>query len=130
MVCLPAPAQRDVKLLAGLSTGQDGVGGVDGDALGAMDRDGVAEFHVVGHIPGRQGDVLAAGLVGGLDCAGGVDAGDGPAVSVLDPVGGAGSQAAVVEARDDQVPDGGLVPVRQQHSLLVGRGECQGVVED
>ncbi len=43
------------------------------------------------------------------------DVGDGPAVAVLDPVGGGEPESAVVAAGDDHVSDTGLVPVGQAH---------------
>ena len=43
------------------------------------------------------------------------DAGDGPTVAVLDPVGGGESESAVVAAGDDHVSDAGPVPVGQGH---------------
>ena len=41
------------------------------------------------------------------------DAGDGPAVAVLDPVGGGEAESAVVAAGDDHISDAGLIPVGQ-----------------
>ncbi len=43
------------------------------------------------------------------------DAGDGPPVAVLHPVGGGEAEAAVVAAGDDHISDTGLVPVGQTH---------------
>ena len=51
------------------------------------------------------------------------DLGDGPAVAVLDPVGGGEAQSAVVGAGDDHVSDAGLVSVGQAH-LAMPAGEC------
>ena len=47
--------------------------------------------------------------------------GDGPAVAVLDPVGGGEAESAVVAAGDDHISDTGPVPVGQTH-LRSGRG--------
>ena len=44
------------------------------------------------------------------------DVQDGPAVAVLDPVGGAEAQPAVVGAGDDQVPDLGVFPSARRTS--------------
>jgi hypothetical protein len=41
--------------------------------------------------------------------------GDGPAVTVLDPVVGREAEAAIVGAGDDHISDTGVVPVRQRH---------------
>ena len=43
------------------------------------------------------------------------DAGDGPPVAVLNPVGGGESESPVVAAGDDHIPDTGLVAVSQPH---------------
>ena len=43
------------------------------------------------------------------------DVGDGPAVAVLDPVGGGGSESPVVGPGDDHISDTGLVPIRPAH---------------
>jgi hypothetical protein len=45
------------------------------------------------------------------DVAPRADLGDGPAVAVLDPVGGGEAESAVVGAGDDHVADGGPVSV-------------------
>ena len=55
------------------------------------------------------------------------DAGDGPAVAVLDPVGGGESESAVVAAGDDHISDTGLVPVGQPH-LRPGRGAVEAMI--
>ena len=51
------------------------------------------------------------------EIAAAVDVGDGPAVAVLDPVGGRESEAAVVRAGDDHISDAGPVSVPQTHFL-------------
>ena len=43
------------------------------------------------------------------------DAGDGPPVAVLDPVGGGESESAVVGPGDDHISDTGLIAVGQTH---------------
>ena len=52
------------------------------------------------------------------------DAGDGPPVAVLDPVGGGESESAVVAAGDDHISDARLVPVGQTHL-----GRRRGVIK-
>ena len=46
------------------------------------------------------------------------DAGDGPPVAVLNPVGGGEAESAVVAAGDDHISDTGLVPVGQPHHRM------------
>ena len=46
------------------------------------------------------------------------DCGDGPAVAVLDPVGGGEAKSPVVAAGDDHVPGTGLIPVGQPHHRI------------
>ena len=48
------------------------------------------------------------------------DAGDGPPVAVLDPVGRGESESAVVAAGDDHISDTGLVAVGQTHLRVAG----------
>ena len=48
------------------------------------------------------------------------DAGDGPPVAVLDPVGGGEAESAVVAAGDDHISDTGLVAVGQTHLRRLG----------
>ena len=96
VVGVPAAGEHRVQLLPRLLPGQQAVHGVGGDALGAVDGGGVAEA-------GRGRDVIRGELAlelaaavpdGELTAA--VDVGDGPAVAVLDPVGGRESESAVV----------------------------------
>ena len=56
-----------------------------------------------------------------------VDVGDGPAVAVLDPVGGRESEAAIVRAGDDHVADTGPVSVAQTH-FLPGRDTVEAMI--
>ena len=55
------------------------------------------------------------------------DADDGPAVAVLDPVGGAQPEPAVIAAGDDHISDTGLVPVSQVH-LSSGRDVADAMI--
>ena len=57
---------------------------------------------------------MAAGVPDG-EVTAPADAGDGPAVAVLHPVGGGEAEAAVVAAGDDHISDTGLVPIGQTH---------------
>jgi hypothetical protein len=52
-----------------------------------------------------------------------VDVGDGPAVAVLDPVGGGELEASIIGAGDDHVADTGPVSVPETHFL-----SCRGTV--
>ena len=56
-----------------------------------------------------------------------VDAGDGPAVAVLDPVGGGEAESAVVGAGDDHVADTRPVSVPQTH-FLPGRDVAETMI--
>ena len=53
--------------------------------------------------------------------------GDGPAVAVLDPVGGGEAESAVVGAGDDHISDTGPVPIRQAH-LAAGRVTAEAMI--
>ena len=55
------------------------------------------------------------------------DAGDGPPVAVLHPVGRGESESAVVAAGDDHISDTGLVPVSQLH-LSSGRDVAAAMI--
>ena len=83
--------QCDVGELAGFSAGAHGVAAVGGDALGAVDRSGVPELHVLPDVSGRQGDLASGGEVGDVQASVAANVGDGPAVTVADEVGGAGA---------------------------------------
>jgi hypothetical protein len=52
------------------------------------------------------------------------DVGNGPTVTVFDPVGGGDAEPPVVGAGDDHIRDTGPVPVGQRHL-----GYCRGVIE-
>jgi hypothetical protein len=59
------------------------------------------------------------------------DVGDGPAVAVLHPVGGADAEPAVVAAGDDDIPDTGLIPISQRNcgpDLRSLEAACAGTV--
>ena len=55
------------------------------------------------------------------------DAGDGPAVAVLDPVGGRESEASIIGAGDDHIADTGLIAISQTH-FLPGRGTVEAML--
>ena len=121
VVGVPAAGEHGVELLPGLLPGQQAVHGVGGDALGGMDGGGVAETGRGAYVVERQPDgQLAAGVPDG-EVTAPADAGDGPAVAVLDPVGRGESEAAVVAAGDDHVSDTGPVAVGQRHLRVPAR---------
>ena len=120
----PAAGEHGVQLLPGFLPGEQAVHGVGGDALGGVDGGGVAEAGRLADIVGRESDgELAAGVPDG-QVALFADMGDGPAVAVLDPVGGGEAESAVVGAGDDHISDTGPVPVGQRHL-----GCRRGVIE-
>ena len=129
VVGLPAAGEHGVQLLPGFLPGHQAVHGVGGDALGSMDGGGVAETGRGVDVVGGQPDgEVAAGVPHG-QVAVFADAGDGPAVAVLDPVGGGESESAVVAAGDDHISDTGLIAVGQTHlrpSMGSGRGDDHG----
>ena len=96
VVSVPAAGEHGVQLLPGFLPGQQAVHGVGGDALGGMDGGGVAETGRGAHIIGRQPDGQLAAVVPDREVTVPADAGDGPPVAVLHPVGGAESESAVV----------------------------------
>jgi hypothetical protein len=89
MVGDPPSGEHGVQLLPCLLSSYEAVHGVGGDALGGVDGGGVAEsgrgLNVVGGEPFGE---AAAGVPDGQSTSS-ADVGDGPAVTVLDPVGGA-----------------------------------------
>src|SRR5215216_3267047 len=89
-----------------------------------MDGGGVAETGRGAHVVDRQPDGQLAAVVPDREVTAPADAGDGPTVAVLHPVGGGESEPPVVAAGDDHIPDTGLVAVGQTH---LGRG--RGMVE-
>ena len=74
----------------------EAVHGVGGDALGGVDGGGVAETGRLADIVGGESDGELAAVVSDGQVAVVADCGDGPAVAVLDPVGGGEAESAVV----------------------------------
>ena len=70
VVGLPSAGEADVERLPRSARGEDEVGGVGGEALGAVDGDRVAEVDVLGEVAGGQPDG-SGGLAGGGVAAGG-----------------------------------------------------------
>src|SRR5262249_29947718 len=99
---------------------EDAVHDVGGAALGGVHGGGVPELDVLRDVLRRQPDPKVRLKVPGVEAAVHSDAGDGPAVAVLDPIGDAGAQATVVVSGQDDVADGGPVPVGQ---LDLGSGD-------
>ena len=87
--------------------------GVGRDALGGVDRAGIAETRRVLDVAGGQPDGEPAAVMSDRKVTARADAGDGPAVAVLDPVGGGEAKPPVVAAGDDHIPGTGLVSVGQ-----------------
>src|SRR5215211_4308787 len=92
-----------------------------------MDGGGVAETGRGAHILDRQPDSQLTAVVPDGEVTISADAGDGPPVAILDPVGGGESESAVVAAGDDHIPDTGLVPVSQVH-LSSGRDVAEAML--
>ena len=111
----PSSGEHGVQLLAGLLPGEQAVHGVGGDALGGVDGGGVAETGRRADIVGGQPDRAVAAVMPHSQVTLSADMGDGPAVAVLDPVGGGEAESAVVAAGDDHISDAGLVSVGQPH---------------
>src|SRR5215213_278973 len=80
-----------------------------------MDGAGIAETGRGAHIVNRQPDGAPAAVVPDSQVTAPADAGDGPQVAVLHPVGGGESESAVVAASDDHISDTGLIAVGQTH---------------
>ena len=127
-VGLSAAGHADVERLGCGGLGDDGVAGVDGEALGGMDGGGVAERQVLGDVVGRQDDALPLDPVGAteeggdLEAAVVADGGD----PVLLPVDRAAAVAVVagqvpaVAAGLDDVADAGPGPLQaERHAVLV-----------
>ena len=74
----------------------EAVHGVGGDALGGMDGGGIAETGRGAHIVSGEPDGELAAVVPDGEVTVPADAGDGPAVAVLHPVGGGEAESAVV----------------------------------
>ncbi len=101
----PAPYHADVEGFGGGAVVDNHDGVVDGDPLGLVDGDGVAEGDVVSHVVGREGGPAA--LLRVLDGEGPVLAPgqDGPSVAVADPPVAGGGEAPVVAEGHDLIPD-------------------------
>jgi hypothetical protein len=115
VVGVPAAGEHRVQLLPGLLPGQHTVHGVGGDTLGGMDGGGVTETGRDADVVGWQPDGAAASGVLHDQVAVFAYMGDGPAVTVLDPVRGGEAESAIVGTGDDHISDTGAVPVRQRH---------------
>ena len=96
VVGVPAAGEHGVQLLPGLLPGQQPVHGVGGDALGRMDGGGIAETGRGAHIVDRQPNGQLAAVVPDRQVTAPADAGDGPSVAVLHPVGCGEPEPAVV----------------------------------
>lgn len=99
---------RDVQRFPLRRRRDEGVGCVDGLALGAMGRSGVPELDMVAHVIRWQRCAPAPAGPRHRESTPAVDADDGPGVAVLDPSTARG-QGSVVVAGDDQVADRFLV---------------------
>jgi hypothetical protein len=111
VVGVPAAGEHGVQLLTWLLPRCEAVHGVGGDALGGVDGGGIAEIGRGAHIVNRQPDAQLAAVVPHAQSAAPADMGDGPAVAVLDPIGGGKAESAVVAAGDDHISDAGLIAV-------------------
>jgi hypothetical protein len=87
VVGVPAEGEHGVQLLSGLLPGQQAVHRVGDDALGRMDGGGIAQTGRGEHIVKRQPNGQLAAVVPDGKPTAAVNAGDGPAVAVFDPVG-------------------------------------------
>jgi hypothetical protein len=74
------------------------MGGVDGDALGAVDGGGVAEAGRGLNVVGAEPDGEPAAVMADGQFAMSTDMGDGPTVTVLDPVGGRKAELSAIGA--------------------------------
>nr|WP_197709368.1 hypothetical protein [Tessaracoccus timonensis] len=81
------------------------MGGVGGEALGAVGVDGVAEVDVLSHVVGGEDDAVAEPGPGWADRDRSIvtHGGDGPGLAVADPTVPV-PQSPVVAAGDDRVP--------------------------
>jgi hypothetical protein len=83
--------------------------------LGCVDGGGVAETGRGLDVVGWQPDGAVAAGVSHGQVGFSADVGDGPAVAVLDPVGGGEAESTVVGAGDDHISDTGPVSVGRGH---------------
>jgi hypothetical protein len=128
VVVVASAGHADVKAFAGGGGVGDEVGGVGGDALGAVDGGGVAEFDVSFDVRGGQDDGADGGFGGVVEadgeCSVGEDVVDAPALPVADiPVGastvpsgvgmwsGAVGEVAVDLAGEDGVAASGVAAI-------------------
>ena len=119
VVDVPAAGEHGIELLPGLLPGQQAVHRVGGDALGRMDRGGIAETGRLAHIVDRQPDGQVAAGVSHGQVTVFADVGNHPAVPVFHPVGGGEAEPAVVAAGDNHISDTRLIAIGQRH---LGRG--------
>ena len=110
-VRLPAAAHGDVEVLPGRRRCDDDVGGVDGDALGPMCGDGVAEVDVLADVLRWQHRLSPTSRIEPVDQhrAVAADVDHAPAVTVLDPAAAGGPEGALVASGDDHISDRGAV---------------------
>jgi hypothetical protein len=118
VISCASAGEHGVELLAGFLPGQQSVHGVGGDALCTVDGAGVAETGRLADVVGGESDGQVAAVVPDGEVTVPADAGDGPPVAVLDPVGGGASESAVVAAGDDHISDTGLIAVGQPHHRI------------
>jgi hypothetical protein len=120
MVLGAAACQHRVEHLPGFLAGDDAVHDVGGQALGGVDCGGVPELDVGGDVLGRQhGDESGVAVSHSQRAV--VDARDGPAVAVLDPVGAAHAESAVVVSGEYDVADRRVRAVPQADLVAIGR---------
>ncbi len=121
VVGVPAAGEHRVQLLAAFGAGRQPVHGVHRHALGGVHGGRVPEFGRRGDVVGGQHHAAATAGVEGADAAARGEAGDGPPVAVLHPIGRRDAEAAVVGAGDDHVPDRRGQPVGEL-DLAAGDG--------
>src|SRR5215211_4677756 len=83
-----------------------------------MDGGGVAETGRGAHIVNWQPGGEVAAFVPDCEVTAPADAGDGPPIAVLNPIGRGESEPAVVPAGDDHISGTGLIAVRQPHHRI------------
>ena len=117
----PAAGEHGVQLLAGLLPRGEAVHRVSRHALGGMDGAGVAETGRGLDVVGGESDGEPAAVVPDSQLTVPTDMGDGPAIAVLNPVGGGQPESSVVSAGDDHISEARRISVGQRH-LRSGRG--------
>ena len=135
-----APAGHgDVQVLPSGRAGHDDMSGADGQPLGTVGGDGVAEVHVLGHVVGRQHDRSPGPHPESLGDHRAVleDVRDAPPVPVLHPATTLHAELTVVAAGNDQVSDRGAgavmevdLPAGQRLPLVEPLGACPFVELD